>query len=139
MSVTIKITGTSGSLCLNLPIIIQNINQQSNHPFFTIYGRNPSPDSNHIFDDTPSGKLSKNLQSVHQLVKEELQSAIRQFEKYADRNRSIPPDLQCGDKVWLASKNIKTTRPTKILSERLLGPFEVLNKIGSHGYHVKFP
>ncbi|MBW0553082.1 hypothetical protein O181_092797 [Austropuccinia psidii MF-1] len=31
-------------------------------PFFTIYGRNPSFDSIHISQDTPSGKLSKKLQ-----------------------------------------------------------------------------
>ncbi|MBW0509340.1 hypothetical protein O181_049055 [Austropuccinia psidii MF-1] len=41
--------------------------------------------------------------------------------------------------VWLASKNIKTTRPTKKLSERWLGPFEVIKKVGSHAYHLKFP
>ncbi|MBW0527117.1 hypothetical protein O181_066832 [Austropuccinia psidii MF-1] len=51
----------------------------------------------------------------------------------------IPPDFQPGDKLWLSSKNIKTTRPTKKLSERSLGPFEVLKKIGSHAYHLKFP
>ncbi|MBW0568649.1 hypothetical protein O181_108364 [Austropuccinia psidii MF-1] len=34
---------------------------------------------------------------------------------------------------------MKTTRPTKKLSERWLGPFEVLKKIGSHAYHLKFP
>ncbi|MBW0552090.1 hypothetical protein O181_091805 [Austropuccinia psidii MF-1] len=36
----------------------------------------------------------------------------------------IPPDFQPEDKVWLASKNIKNTRPTKKLSEGWLGPFE---------------
>ncbi|MBW0551125.1 hypothetical protein O181_090840 [Austropuccinia psidii MF-1] len=41
--------------------------------------------------------------------------------------------------VWLASKNIKTTRPTKKLSERWLGPFEVIKKIGSNEYHLKLP
>ncbi|MBW0593906.1 hypothetical protein O181_133621 [Austropuccinia psidii MF-1] len=108
-------------------------------PFFTIYGRNPSFDSIHISQDSPAGKLSTKLQSVQQVVKEELESAIRRFKKYADRNRAIPPDFQPGDKVWLASKNIKTTRPTKKLSERWLGPFEVLKKICSHAYHLKLP
>ncbi|MBW0535732.1 hypothetical protein O181_075447, partial [Austropuccinia psidii MF-1] len=84
-------------------------------PFFTIYGRNSSFDSIHISQYSPSGKLSTKLQSVQQAVKEELESAIRRFKKYADRNRAIPPDFQPGDKVWLASKNIKTTRPTKKL------------------------
>ncbi|MBW0565357.1 hypothetical protein O181_105072 [Austropuccinia psidii MF-1] len=93
----------------------------------------------HIYKDSSSGKLSTKLQSVQQVVKEELESAIRRFKKYADRNRAIPPDFQPGDKVWLASKNIKTTRPTKKLSERWVGPFEVLKKIGSHAYHLKLP
>ncbi|MBW0543725.1 hypothetical protein O181_083440 [Austropuccinia psidii MF-1] len=83
--------------------------------------------------------LTTKLQSVQKVVKEELESAIRRLTKYADRNSSIPPDFQPGDKVWLASKNIKTTRPTKKLSERWLGPFEVLKKIGSHAYYLKFP
>ncbi|MBW0525105.1 hypothetical protein O181_064820, partial [Austropuccinia psidii MF-1] len=108
-------------------------------PFFTIYGRNPSFDSIYISQESPAGKLSKKLQSVKQVVKEELESAVRRFKKYSDRNRAIPPDFQPVDKVWLASKNIKTTRTTKKLSERWLGRFEVLKKIGSHAYHLKLP
>ncbi|MBW0484422.1 hypothetical protein O181_024137 [Austropuccinia psidii MF-1] len=98
--------------------------QQS--PFFTVYGKNPSFDLIHISQDSPAGKLSTKLQSAQKVVKEELESAIRKFQKYADRNRTIPPDFQPGDEVWLASENIKTTRPTRKLSERWLGHFEVL-------------
>ncbi|MBW0516154.1 hypothetical protein O181_055869 [Austropuccinia psidii MF-1] len=107
--------------------------------FFTIYGRNPSFHSIHVPQDSPAGKLSTKLQSVQQVVKEELESEIRRFKKYSDRNREILPDFQPGDKVRLASKNIKTKRPTKKLSERSLGPFEVIKKIGSHAYHLKLP
>ncbi|MBW0502312.1 hypothetical protein O181_042027 [Austropuccinia psidii MF-1] len=71
--------------------------------------------------------------------KEELESAIRRFKKYVDRNRRISPDFRPGDKLWLASKNIKTTRPTMKLSEIWLGPFEVLKTSRSHAYHLKFP
>ncbi|MBW0492176.1 hypothetical protein O181_031891 [Austropuccinia psidii MF-1] len=104
-----------------------------------IYGRNLSFDPIHNSQDTPDGKLSTKLQSVQQFFKEELDSEIKSFKKYSNRNRAIPPDFQPGDKVWLASKNIKTTRPTKKLSEGWLGPFEVLKKIGSHAYHLKLP
>ncbi|MBW0518450.1 hypothetical protein O181_058165 [Austropuccinia psidii MF-1] len=83
--------------------------------------------------------LSTKLQSVQQSVKEELESEICQFKKYSDRKRTIPPDFQPGDNIWLASKNTKTTRPTKKLSDEFLGRFEVLKKIGSHAYHLKFP
>ncbi|MBW0560857.1 hypothetical protein O181_100572 [Austropuccinia psidii MF-1] len=108
-------------------------------PFFKIYARSPSFDSIHISQDSPAGKLSTKLKSVKQAVKEELESEIRRFRRYADRNRSIPPDFQPGDKVWIASKNIKTTRPTEKNSERWLGPFEFIKKIGSHAYHLKLP
>ncbi|MBW0467181.1 hypothetical protein O181_006896 [Austropuccinia psidii MF-1] len=108
-------------------------------PFFTIYERNLSFYSIHISQDSTVGKLATKLQSVQQVVKEELESAVRRLKMYADRNRTIPPDFQPGDKVWLASRNIKTTRPTKKLSERWLVPFEVLKKAGSHAYHLKFP
>ncbi|MBW0487697.1 hypothetical protein O181_027412 [Austropuccinia psidii MF-1] len=108
-------------------------------PFFSIYQRNPSFDSIHIPQDTPAGNLSTKLQSVEQVVKEEMESAIKHFKKCADRNRAISPDFQTGEKVWLASKNIKTARPTKKLSERWLGPFEVLKQIGSHAYQLKLP
>ncbi|MBW0574037.1 hypothetical protein O181_113752 [Austropuccinia psidii MF-1] len=100
---------------------------------------NPTFNSIHICQDSPAGNLSTKLQSVQKVFKEELESEIMILKKYADRNRALPPDLQPGDKVWLASKNIKTTRPTKKLSERGLGPFEVLKKIGSHAYNFKLP
>ncbi|MBW0508340.1 hypothetical protein O181_048055 [Austropuccinia psidii MF-1] len=100
---------------------------------------NTSFDTIHVSQDSPAERLSTELQSVQQVFEEELESPIRRFKKYADRKRAIPSDLQPGGKVWLASKNIKTTRPTKKLSERWLGPFEVINKIGSHAYHLKWP
>ncbi|MBW0509690.1 hypothetical protein O181_049405 [Austropuccinia psidii MF-1] len=108
-------------------------------PFFTIYGINPCFDSIIISQDPPSGNLSTKLKSVQQVVKEELESEIRRFKKYADRNGTIPPDFQPGYKVWLAFKNIRTTRPTKKLSDICLGPFEVFKKAGSHAYQLKLP
>ncbi|MBW0580533.1 hypothetical protein O181_120248 [Austropuccinia psidii MF-1] len=41
--------------------------------------------------------------------------------------------------VWLSSKNIKSSRPTKKLSEILLGPFPILKKVSTHAYQVKLP
>ncbi|MBW0574991.1 hypothetical protein O181_114706 [Austropuccinia psidii MF-1] len=41
--------------------------------------------------------------------------------------------------VWLSSKNIKSTRPTKKLSEGWLGPFPILKKVSTHAYHLKLP
>ncbi|MBW0479861.1 hypothetical protein O181_019576 [Austropuccinia psidii MF-1] len=59
-------------------------------PFFTIYRRNHSIDLIHISKYSPAGKLSTELQSVQQILKEELESEIRRFKKYEDRNRKNP-------------------------------------------------
>ncbi|MBW0475885.1 hypothetical protein O181_015600 [Austropuccinia psidii MF-1] len=101
--------------------------------------KNTGFDSTHISQDTPAGKLSTKLQSVQKVFKEELESAIRRFKKYADRNRESSPDFQPGQKVFLSSDHIKKTGLTKNPSERLLGPFEFLKKIGRHAYHLKLP
>ncbi|MBW0549555.1 hypothetical protein O181_089270 [Austropuccinia psidii MF-1] len=34
---------------------------------------------------------------------------------------------------------MKSTRPTKKLSERWLGPFPILKKVSTHAYHLKRP
>ncbi|MBW0566161.1 hypothetical protein O181_105876 [Austropuccinia psidii MF-1] len=38
--------------------------------------------------------------------------------------------------VWLSSKNIKSTQPTKKLSERWLVPFPILKEVSTHSYHL---
>ncbi|MBW0520712.1 hypothetical protein O181_060427 [Austropuccinia psidii MF-1] len=108
-------------------------------PFFTVYGRDPQFDSVHITQETPTGKLSTKIQSVQQDFKRELEVAINWFKRYADKSRASPPVLDPGDMVWLSSKNIKSTRPTKKLSERWLGPFPILKKVSTHAYHLKLP
>ncbi|MBW0582140.1 hypothetical protein O181_121855 [Austropuccinia psidii MF-1] len=107
------------------------------YPFFTVYGRDPQFDSVHITQDNPAGKLSTKIQSVQQDVKRELEAAINWFKMYADKSRASPPDFNPGDVVWPSSKNIKSTRPTKKLSERWLGPFPILKKVSTHDYHLK--
>ncbi|MBW0538457.1 hypothetical protein O181_078172 [Austropuccinia psidii MF-1] len=106
-------------------------------PFFTVYGRDPHFESVHITQDTPSGKLSTKIQSVQQDFKRELEVAINRFKRYADKSRAIPPVFNPGDMVWLSSKNIKATRPTKKLSEIWLYPFPIMKKFSTHAYHLK--
>ncbi|MBW0474414.1 hypothetical protein O181_014129 [Austropuccinia psidii MF-1] len=99
----------------------------------------PHFDSVHIIQDTPSGKLSTKIQSVKQDFKRELEVDINSFKRYADKSRSSTPVFNTGDMVWLSSKNVKSTRPTKTISERWLGPFPILRKVSTHAYHLKLP
>ncbi|MBW0563432.1 hypothetical protein O181_103147 [Austropuccinia psidii MF-1] len=108
-------------------------------PFFTVYGRDPHFDQVHITQDTLAGKLSTKTKSVQQDVKRELEVAINRFNRYADKGRASPPVFNPGDLVWLSSKNIKSSRDAKKLSERWLGPFPILKKVSTHPHHLKLP
>ncbi|MBW0460353.1 hypothetical protein O181_000068 [Austropuccinia psidii MF-1] len=104
--------------------------------FFTVYRRDAQFDSVHITQDTPAGKLSMKFQLVQQNFKRELEVSINRFRRYADNGRASPPLFNPGDLVQLASKNIKSTRTTKKLSERGLGPFPILKKVSTHAYNL---
>ncbi|MBW0523491.1 hypothetical protein O181_063206 [Austropuccinia psidii MF-1] len=108
-------------------------------PFFTVYGRDPQFYSAQITQDNPAGKLSTKIQSAQQYVKREIEASINRFKRNADKSRASPPVFNPGDMVWLSSKNIRSTRPIKKLSERWLAPFPILNKISIHAYHLKLP
>ncbi|MBW0507435.1 hypothetical protein O181_047150 [Austropuccinia psidii MF-1] len=82
-------------------------------PFFTVYGRDPQFDSVYITKETPAGKLSTKTELVQQDVKRELEVAINRLKRYADKSRASSPVFNPGEMVWLSSKNIKSTIPTK--------------------------
>ncbi|MBW0529141.1 hypothetical protein O181_068856 [Austropuccinia psidii MF-1] len=107
--------------------------------FFAVYGRDPQSDSAHITQNTPSGNLSTKIKSVQKDFKRELEVSINRFKRYADKSRESPPVFNLGDMVWLSSINIKSTRPTKKLSERWLGTLPILKKVITHAYHLKLP
>ncbi|MBW0463265.1 hypothetical protein O181_002980 [Austropuccinia psidii MF-1] len=105
-------------------------------PFSTVYGRNPPFDSVKITQDTPAQNLSTKIQKVQKEVKRELKFFINRFKRYSDKVRASPPVFNPGDMVWISSKNIKSTIPTKKLSERWLVPFAILKKVITHAYHL---
>ncbi|MBW0499946.1 hypothetical protein O181_039661 [Austropuccinia psidii MF-1] len=104
--------------------------------FVTVYGRDPQFDSVNITQDTPDGKLSTKMEAVQKDFKRELEVSINRFKRYADKSRASLPVFNPGDMVWLSSKNIKSTRTTKKLFERWLGPFTILKKVSTHSYHL---
>ena len=59
--------------------------------------------------------------------------------RYYNRRRTPAPKFNIGDKVFLDASDIRTTRPSKKLSHRYLGPFEVICPIGSHAYRLRLP
>jgi len=80
---------------------------------------------------------SSNLAEIHTKLKQSITNAQNCYKKSADNRYSLAPKIDIGDHIFMLAKFIKTTHPSKKLSEKFLGPFEVSDKLGSHSYHVK--
>jgi len=59
--------------------------------------------------------------------------------RYYNQRRLPAPDFQPGDKVYLDAADITTTRPSRKLSHKHLGPFSVERKVGSNAYRLRLP
>ena len=57
----------------------------------------------------------------------------------ADKRRTPAPKIEVGNCVFILARFIKSTQPTKKLSEKYLGLFEVIGKPGTHSYLIKLP
>ncbi len=80
-----------------------------------------------------------NLDELHQFLRDEITQAQSRYKIQADKRRNPAPPFKVGDKVFLNSKHIKTTRPTAKFAEKFLGPFEIISQPGSHSFTLKLP
>ena len=51
----------------------------------------------------------------------------------------LPPDFKIGEQAFVKAKFFRTTRPSKKLSDKYLGPFEILATAGTHSYTIRLP
>ena len=65
-------------------------------------------------------------------------AAAKQKEQY-NKKKAPARNYMPGDRVWLDSRNITTTRPSKKLDDKHVGPFEVTGKTGAAAYKLKLP
>jgi hypothetical protein len=62
-----------------------------------------------------------------------------EYALYYNHCRIPTPELKPGDLVWINGSNIQTTRPSRKLGHRNLGPYPVERHIGHGAYRVKLP
>jgi len=72
-------------------------------------------------------------------AKSVLAKAKDDMARYYNRHRSPAPTFSPGDMVYLDSKDIQTTRPSKKLSHHHLGPYLVKRRVGKYTYCLALP
>ena len=110
-------------------------------PFFANKGYHPNL-TIHPERDLASSRakdLVVDLDELHQELKVQISEAQLRYQGPADAKRIPAPDFTVGQQAFVKAKFFRTTRPSHKLSEKFLGPFEILAKAGSHSYTLRLP
>jgi len=79
------------------------------------------------------------MRKVHDHVRTEIARAQAIHQEQANRSREPTPNFAPGDKVWLETEHLRTERPSKKLDHKRVGPFPILDKVGTHAYRLRLP
>jgi len=107
-------------------------------PFFANYGIHPEYQTiGHTMTGqiTPSNEISK----LHEMLREEMSEAQLRHKENYDQHRKPDPNLKSGEMVWFLPRTVRTTRPSRKLDYKKIGPFKILAKTGINTYRLEFP
>ena len=110
-------------------------------PFFANKGYHPGL-TVHPERDLTSARAREfaiDLEELHAALRQRIAEAQARYQVQADRHRLPAPDFHVGDQAYVRAQYIRSTRPTKKLSEKFLGPFEIIAQPGSHSFTLRLP
>ena len=79
------------------------------------------------------------LNELQSTLKAEISAAQQCYQKSADMRRSPAPDFKVGDKVFIKAQFFQTTQPSKKLSKKYLGPYEIISQPGTLLFILHLP
>src|SRR5260221_8953774 len=79
------------------------------------------------------------LECIQVELKENIAQAQERYRKNVDKHRMEAPELKIGDQAYIKAKFFRTRRPSKKLSEKNLGPYNVIGKPGTHSVTLRLP
>jgi Chromo (CHRromatin Organisation MOdifier) domain len=79
------------------------------------------------------------LDELHAELRIQMTKAQAHYQGPADRRRLPAPDFSIGQQVFVNAEHIRTTRPAKKLSEKFLGPFDIIARPGTHSWTLRLP
>ena len=79
------------------------------------------------------------LEELHAELRDQMAKAQTHYQGPVDRRREPAPDFQVGQQVYVRSEHIRTTHPSKKLSEKYLGPYDIIARPGTHSFTLRLP
>jgi len=112
-------------------------------PFWALYHRNPQmqckapkPPASHLKSEIQPDAVLEGLEETHRVLRENLLEPQKRQSKYAGGKEIT---FNVGDKVWLSTKHLRTTRPSKKLDYKRTGPYTVSKIINKNAYKLDLP
>ena len=53
--------------------------------------------------------------------------------------QTLAPNFKVGDQIYVKAKYFQSTRPSKKLSEKNLGPYPIIAQAGTHSFMLRLP
>uniref|UniRef100_A0A8C5QVR1 Uncharacterized protein n=1 Tax=Leptobrachium leishanense TaxID=445787 RepID=A0A8C5QVR1_9ANUR len=110
-------------------------------PFFLTYGYHPSllPDLPRMEAVPDAHERLERLRDGHRQARHLLQQAQDTYKAYADLKRRPSPTYEVNQKVWLSTRNLRLTCPTKKLGPTYIGPFPITAIISPTAIRLQLP
>src|SRR5258708_673919 len=110
-------------------------------PFFANKGYHPeiTLDLQAETSSAEAQTFMADLEHIQAELKENITQAQERYQKNVDKHRAEAPELNIGDQAYVKAKFFRTRRPSKKLSEKNLGPYDVIGKLGTHSITLRLP
>jgi len=110
-------------------------------PFYANYGMNPRMgiEPQRAGKSEPAKEFAEQMKTVHEEAQAALSKSRDDMTHYADFHRREALEYKVDDKVWLSTKNLNVDRPSHKLTERQLGPYEIVKIISPDAVKLKLP
>ncbi len=79
------------------------------------------------------------VEHIQAELKENITQAQERHRKNADKHRAEAPELNISDQAYVKAKFFRTRQPSKKLSEKNLGPYDIIGKPGTHSVTLHLP
>jgi hypothetical protein len=110
-------------------------------PFFANKGYHPNitihPE--HGLASQHACQFTVDLDDLHTMLKTKIAEAQCRYQRSADSCQLPAPEFTVGNKVFIKAQFFWMTRPSKKLSEKYLGPYDIIVCPGTHSFMLCLP